>query len=469
LAIVNAVFIRGHYDKNQRRKAFINTAMAETMVSLPDALQTNLPARGREQVSVDHILESRHFTKAPLLSSFLTYVCRRTLDEGATRISEYEIGVNVFNRSDSFDPREDNIVRTYARHLRKRLQEYYSTEGQHDTICIDIPKGGYIPVFTAKPVPESEDADFALAEESSMEALDEHTPPHRSSALKSRRKLWIVGIFLTVIYSATLCGVTWQTLRLQSNTSKQLSPSHVVWSELFGHDRDTFIVPSDIGFVVLQEVNQRTFSLAEYLDWYSASVPADRLSMSYLKAQNYTSFLNLSIISGLQKLPEAIPNRFVLRATKNIRFDDLRDGNAILLGSNFSNPWDELFSKSLNFQFVNHPKEDRFWISNRHPEPGEATTYEAITEDYTHKTYAVVAFLPNLNHTGHVLLLEGIDTAGTQAAADMLFGGAQFQTVLNKALTSQGHLRSFEVLIETSSLDPDAHPTSARIIATRFY
>jgi hypothetical protein len=439
--------------------------MAETMASLPDALHTSLPTLSSKQEAIDRILESRHFTKGPLLSSFLTYVCRRALDEGATRISEYEIGVNVFHRPDTFDPREDNIVRTYARHLRKRLEEYYATDGQHDTICIEIPRGGYFPVFKTKIPPASQNDAFVMAKQPRAEQL----PLSISTALKSKRRLWAFAILLGVVYSATLCGITWQMLKLRTQPLKQSSTLHPVWTELFSHDRDTFIVPSDIGFVILQQENQRTFSLAEYLDWYSATVPADHVAMSYLKGRNYTSFLNLDIISGLQRLPEVIPDRFVLRATKNIRFDDLRDGNAILLGSNFSNPWDELFSKSLNFQFISHPKEHRFWIVNRHPEPGEATTYEAITKAYTHTTYAVVAFLPNLTHTGHVLLLEGIDTAGTEAAADTLFVGTPFQTTLNNAVTDQGDLGSFEVLIEASSLDPDSHPISTRIIATRFY
>jgi hypothetical protein len=57
----------------------------------------------RKQQAIDAILASKHFIKAPLLSAFLTYVCRRALENGATRISEQEIGIKVFHRAEGYD------------------------------------------------------------------------------------------------------------------------------------------------------------------------------------------------------------------------------------------------------------------------------------------------------------------------------------------------------------------------------
>ena len=251
--------------------------------------------------------------------------------------------------------------------------------------------------------------------------------------------------------------------------AERQSAQHLFWSQLFTQDRDTFIVPGDIGFVILQQANHKAFSLAEYLSWYSGESPENHVSMSYLKGQTYTSVLNLNIVAGLQKLPEVIPARFLIRAASNIRFDDLRDGNAILLGSNYSNPWNELFRDHLNFLFVNHPEEDRFSIVNHNPAPGEAATYEPETRSYIHSTYAVIAFLPNLKRTGHVLLVQGLDGAGTQAAMDMLSSGEEMQSILKNAETANGHLRSFELLLEATSLGYNSHVTGSHIIARRFY
>ena len=57
------------------------------------------------------------------------------------------VGVQVFGKESSFDPRTDPIVRVQARRLRARLARYYRGEGNNDETVIDLPKGGYLPVF----------------------------------------------------------------------------------------------------------------------------------------------------------------------------------------------------------------------------------------------------------------------------------------------------------------------------------
>jgi serine/threonine-protein kinase len=67
-------------------------------------------------------------------------------------LKEYAVGVQVFGRESSFDPRTDPVVRVQARRLRARLERYYNEEGQNDQILIDLPKGGYAPVFRRRDV-----------------------------------------------------------------------------------------------------------------------------------------------------------------------------------------------------------------------------------------------------------------------------------------------------------------------------
>jgi hypothetical protein len=319
--------------------------MAEMFAATPDVPIAVLPT-SEEYAAVQQILASKHFAKAPLLSSFLMYASRRALEEEAVRISEYEIGVNVFERDTDFDPRQDNIVRTYARHLRKRLQDYYEADGKQDMVRVEIPKGTYVPAFrTCLPEPaETEALDMAAA---SDEAEVQTELPARRFRWKYS---WLIcaAVVLLAAYSTALFKIAqW---RVHPLAVTQNSPLHPLWVQLFRTDRDTFVIPGDIGFVILQQSNHRTFSLAEYLNWFSSENPDNHLAMSYLKDQTYTSVLNLEIVSNLQRLPEAIADRFIIRAAKNVRPDDLSDGNAILLGSSYSNPWDEIFSSRLNIR-----------------------------------------------------------------------------------------------------------------------
>jgi hypothetical protein len=438
----------------------VSTNPHPASIRTPDIGSVTAITSDEQRAVVQRIIASKHFAKAPLLSSFLLYTCRRVVDDGLARISEHEIGVNVFQRGADFDPRQDNIVRTYARHLRKRLQDYYVAEGKLEAVRVDIPKGSYVPVFRASEL-QPTDSDLAICPPNPAQATSLPSP---SWPIHARRLA--VALLLLIAYSITLCLLDRRTLH-SVTTVEPRSPSHTLWTSLFRPEQDTFVVPGDTGFVILQQANHRTFSLAEYLNWSSAEGSERHLAMAYLKDETYTSVLNLQIISQLQRLPESIAERFLIRAAKNVRLDDLRDGNAILLGSSYSNPWDEIFSDKLNFHFVSHPNDGRFWIINEHPAAEESGIYESTTNSTTHKTYAVVAFLHNLNKNGHVLLLEGLDAAGTQAAADMVLNGSTQNAGVD--LNRYADRGSFELLLEVNSLDPHSHVTSTQIIASRTY
>lgn len=96
---------------------------------------------------LDGILGSRTFQAAERLKRFLNFTVVETLAGRSDQLKEYVVAVNVFGKEESFDARTDPLVRVQARRLRARLARYYRDEGQEDQIVIDLPKGGYAPVF----------------------------------------------------------------------------------------------------------------------------------------------------------------------------------------------------------------------------------------------------------------------------------------------------------------------------------
>jgi hypothetical protein len=66
-----------------------------------------------------------------------------------------------------------------------------------------------------------------------------------------------------------------------------------------------------------------------------------------------------------------------------------------------------------------------------------------------------------------MLLIQGLDVAGTQAAAETLFRGGAIAPVLKEAALPGGGLRSFEVLLQSTSIESNAANT--QIIASRIY
>jgi TolB-like protein/Tfp pilus assembly protein PilF len=103
------------------------------------------PAQIRQQL--ERILTSHTFRAAEKQKALLRYVVEQAVQGRSDEVKEYSVGVEAFGRGDSFDPRQDTIVRTEARNVRFKLARYYEQEGKHDPIVIQLPKGGYTPRF----------------------------------------------------------------------------------------------------------------------------------------------------------------------------------------------------------------------------------------------------------------------------------------------------------------------------------
>ena len=172
-------------------------------------------------------------------------------------------------------------------------------------------------------------------------------------------------------------------------------------------------------------------------------------------------------IVALAHLPEESQQRVFVRFPRDLRLDDLKSSNAIIIGSVSSNPWASIAEFKANFRIVDQPGMQSATILNLKPLPGEASSYESRWSEPAHETFALIGFLPNLSGNGHLLVLEGLDVAGTQAAAEMLLHPSSIDPILQRATRPDGSLRNFEVLLGATSIDSSAMET--RVIASRIY
>jgi TolB-like protein/Flp pilus assembly protein TadD len=101
-------------------------------------------------LQLDRILASKTFSQVDRLKRFISFIVGETAAGRGGDLKEYVIGVQVFGKEPSFDPRTDPIVRVQARRLRTRLARYYLDEGNSDEVIVDLPKGGYAPVFRTR-------------------------------------------------------------------------------------------------------------------------------------------------------------------------------------------------------------------------------------------------------------------------------------------------------------------------------
>jgi len=188
--------------------------------------------------------------------------------------------------------------------------------------------------------------------------------------------------------------------------------------------------------------------------------------MNDLRNQRYTSVADLNIALSLSHVPELVQELFAIRYARDLRMDDLKQSNVILLGSVHTNPWVELFEKKLNFALQYSSEVDDSIVVNRRPGTGESAVYQNGHAEDPQRTYAIVAFVPSLDGKGHALLLEGLNMAGTQAASDFFLSEKAMDPILQKARGVDGSIRPFEILLETSSIGANA--PESRVIAERY-
>lgn len=415
------------------------------------------------------IAASPSFARSTLLSKFLLYVCDRALVGKTDEISEHQIGVCVFGRRPGYNPSEDNIVRSYARQLRQRLDHYFEAEGKDEDLRLSIPRGKYFPHFEPNSLANAAtvDDDSSRKVHASATPRNGAMPAQRPSSRLVRGKLRVAMIMVALLVLLASGVLVWRILAAGAHAPTDTS--HPLWAQIFDRSHQTLVVPADDGIVMIQNLTDHSIHLAEYIDRDYVSIKSpykiDAQNMTDLDEQRYTSMADLDTVLKFSRLPEAVPDHFVVRYARELHMEDLKDSNAILIGSSFSNPWVELFQKNLNFEFDYQPRPNESKIINRHPLIGERPAYENDAAAPSHRTYAVIALVPNLNDTGWVLIVEGLTMAGTQAATDILFNRQAMLPALDKARTANGQLQPFELLIETRSFGSNA--PQATIIVSR--
>jgi hypothetical protein len=433
---------------------------------------TRLDADERWQIA-KRAVASRHFTRSPLLSNFLLYIVAETIQGRSEQITEHEIGVNVFDRPLHYRTLEDNIVRTYARQLRRRLSDYFQQEGTCERLHIEIPLGGYIPLFTTS---RHEHPHVVESNESPNTDHSHQTAavsePLESTAEWGRSRLSKWALIL-VAYTAAVCAIAWSLGRFERQglvAPTRLIAAKPLWDALFNGPSTTYIVPSDAGFNIIEDLAHQPMQLPDYIgrDYIKTDLPqVDPHSAADLRTQDFSSFVDLQFVSSLSRLPQFNPQRAIFRFPRDLRLDDLKNANAVILGSVGSNPWAAIADSKTNFHIVYRDGMGAATIVNTHPLAGEMSEYVSHWNEPAHETFALISFLPGLNGDDHLLLVQGLDVAGTQAAGEALFRTELIAPILKRAERPDGTLRNFEVLLRASSIESSATGTS--VISTRIY
>ena len=160
------------------------------------------------------LLAGPHFSATSRRGQLLRYLVEHTLKGDADKINEYAIGLEVFERPASFDPRIESVVRTEFSRLRQRLRDYYGEDGRRDPLVIEFPPRSYVASFTFR--------DASKLRE--VTAFPEPVRPSQTAPTSTSRarRIWLIGaIGVPCIAAAGVAGIMLWRQHVSGAVAKQ--------------------------------------------------------------------------------------------------------------------------------------------------------------------------------------------------------------------------------------------------------
>jgi hypothetical protein len=417
---------------------------------------------------VERIAASSQLKRAARLQELLFYVGKYSLKEGHEKLNEQKIGIEVFGRPQAYDTSADNIVRTSVSELRKRIDAYFESEGADETLVMEIPRWSYVPVFRYRPakpqiVPE-------ILAESPLPVPEPLIASRNVPAHWSSRILFLsLSAGAVILILAAGCVFFWSKYRSldRSLYPWQYEPSvAALWNDVLNANPNTDVVVADASFGLLQDINRKSFSFDDYLRRnYVSQLQAQNMSPEMHAAVNRIALWNLGSPDEFKLARRVLAldplnQRVHLYNARDYMPDLIRRDNVVLIGGSISNPWVQLFESRMNF-VTKFDSESPIAVVNRAPAPGEQSIYTQTGS----VQYCVVGYLPNPNHNGVVLLIEGTDAEASEAAGDFLLSDDQLSNFKKMLRTEK--FPYFEALLKVSSVE--GTPLTAAVQAYRAY
>ncbi len=414
-----------------------------TSVSPPDI------SRDEMRAALDRVLNSKYFAHAPMKQRFLRLICEFHLSGKGGELNEYLIGREVFDRDNSYNPATDPIVRVGAHGIREKLERYYQKEGANDEIQIEIPIGSYEPCFVrhAQPI-EIESEKFESAEANLPFASPTAFPPP-----KNARQQWpFIALGLSLAVIAILIYFNFelrqQAAQRANQTNGDLEIFNSFWQPFFQSPDPTMVVlsnppvfrfinPADPEQVIKKSVQVSDEQLNQIFEAIPNKSIIQIISNSRLTMTTDT-YTGIGEAIGLHRITDLFrtaDRSLALKQSRTVSAEDLKSHNVITLGSIWVNNWSSKLPSKEDFVYTN-----QVTVRNLNPQAGEQTEYRSAFDPQTGKLiedYALITLSPNISSRDMVMVLAGLHSEGTAAAAEFVTS-RQYLTQLKQRLAQAG-------------------------------
>lgn len=382
---------------------------------------------------VDRLAVSRSLQGSEALCSLLRYLANHAIEHPGLSIKEYQIATEALGRPSEFDPQFDSTVRVQASRLRSKLLEHYNTDGIHDPIRVELPKGQYLISFHHHHHRDAKDLAQAAA------------PLSQSPRPQSRYRKWgivSVSVVLAVIAVEAILLLFANRPLVHADDAHQgstLSAVRFFWNSFSGNQEAPWVVFGDA-----------TGPAAGGL-----SVPADR----------YVGEGEVLAVHELDRVFGVMQRQIVVKSGRHVSLDDAKERNLILIGEAVGNSLgtDIPFTKQFVFMKAGaFDKSGHSGIVNVHPRGDEPSVFGGTPTE----TYAVVALTKGFAPGKTILLLQGTTAVGTQAAAELFCHEGSIERFLARVAPARSaKLRPFEAVIRVKVVN--GVPLGSEVVAYR--
>jgi hypothetical protein len=423
------------------------------------------PEEDEVRAALEAILATPAFLRSDRQSQFLRFVCDTALRGGGPKLNEYLIAHEVFGRGTGYSPGEDSVVRRQAHSLRQKLHDYYAREGIHSQIRIDIPNGRYVPVFSRIDPPAATPALTPLAS-------PRHTAPRHLIAIIlisaaclalgywigaapfHRNRPYPVDPAIAEIWEPWLSDPAGAVICLSNPLTavvKQFPFS--LPPEPHGNPPRIVVTPDQ------SELFRQFFELPGGGHFYL--YPA--LSQSKMGETLGTATLTAMLTrAGLPV--HATQSRF-------LSWDSFRNQNLILLGHDEANRWLDPILDKLPIRMVTTEADKARHITvsaASGAKPQEFYLEPSIDNHGISRDYALVSMLGGVDEKHQLLLINGLNTEGTQIAMEYLCDPKRLRELLTH-LHQSSPLRKapwrFQFVLRTEVRDQV--PTTAGLLVVK--
>ncbi len=391
-------------------------------------LGVNEVDRETKLAEIERLTASSVLHGSESLCNLLRFLSKQSLEHPGSTAKEYQIATEVFGRPADFDPRLDSTVRVQTGRLRSKLAEYYASDGVDDRVVVEIPRGSYHLVFHYRE-PEPKPA-------AAVEPAPEPAAVRVPRRLTQRTAVTAV-VAVIVVMGAFASGYALFPALQGSHAAESSDALRALWLRFFDGSEPPLVVYSNAAFVGRPETGLRYFN------------PATDANTSIL--DHYTGVGEVMAIHELDNLFAILNRRMRLKRGRLLTWDDAKGSNLVFIGSPSENLSLREMPGTQDFIFrvlSEGPRKGDLSIMNVHPRPGEENTYLSTAGLPIREDYAVVGLVPGLTTAQHALVLAGLTTLGTQAAAEFVCRPRRVEELLGAlGVPANGPFPPFEAVL----------------------